>query len=242
MLTAIGGLNNSKHSNDVYSLKERGILWFNKFPPMPTKRSSATALCAKSSLIVIGGELGESFVRCPVEIMSTISHQWFIVPDIPFADNVSVKGLVCASGVVHGDQIYVLGGLESTTIYSCSLTNLIQSCESPPESHQATPPNTPNIMWKRSDLNLPCSIHSTYVSFCGHLLAIGGQYLYNIIYNSSNKVYAYKPTTNSWEEVSQMSIARCPCFAVVLPTNELMVVGGRDSCQSVDSVEFASLT
>ena len=55
MLTAIGGINiGRQHSSKVYNLKEGGA-WIEIFLPMPTKRSSATVICTKSSLIVIGG-------------------------------------------------------------------------------------------------------------------------------------------------------------------------------------------
>ena len=60
---------------------------------------------------------------------------------------------------------------------------------------------------------------------------------------STDAVYTYKPTTNSWEVFSEMSEARCQCFAVTLPTtNEVIVVGGFDSYNSrLSSVEFANL-
>lgn len=49
-------------------------------------------------------------------------------------------------------------------------------------------------------------------------------------------------TTNSWEVISEMLVARHECFAVALPaTNELMVVGGSSGMLKIDSVEFASL-
>ena len=42
--------------------------------------------------------------------------------------------------------------------------------------------------------------------------------------------------------ISQMCVAQCFCFAVVLPTtNELMVVGGLTKLSHIDSVEFACL-
>ena len=43
--------------------------------------------------------------------------------------------------------------------------------------------------------------------------------------------------------ISEMSVGRHECFAVVIPTtNEIMVVGGSDGRHThVDSVEFASL-
>ena len=235
MLTAIGGIKDGQYSNKVYSLKERGA-WIEEFPPMPTKRTSATAVCTESSLIVIGGVLDRS-IRCPVEVMDIGSHQWAI------AANVSIKQeFQQASGVICDDQLYILGAIKSKSVYSCSLRDLLQSCQPASES-TAAPPRPSNILWRKlRDLPL---YNSICVSLCGHLLAIGGNGCKSENSGSAKAVYAYKPTTNSWEVISQMSVARHLCFAVTLPTNnELMVVGGRSnesSNSATSSVEFANL-
>ena len=58
----------------------------------------------------------------------------------------------------------------------------------------------------------------------------------------SDAVYIYKTTTNSWERISQMLVARRHCFAVTLPTNKVMVVGGySENDYLTDAVEFADL-
>ena len=235
-LTAIGGLNaHIKYSNDVYSLKERGA-WVAIFPPMPTKRCSATAICTESSLIVVGGEF-EGYGRlqqCPVEIMSIESHQWSIAAGINIQEDVIRR----TSGVICGDQLYILGSLNSRSVYSCTLDELLQSCQSASTPKVAAAPRKSSRFntWRKL-ADLP-AYDSTCVSFCGHLIAIGG-----IIYMSSistKSIYAYNRTANSWEVISDMSVARSECFAVV--TNELMVVGGfSGTYNDIDSVEFASL-
>ena len=97
-----------------------------------------------------------------------------------------------------------------------------------------------NIWSRLADLPL---FNSTCVSLCGHLLAIGGETTTDYSSDSTKAaIYAYKPTTNSWEVISQMSVARCRCFGVTLSaTNELMVVGGNEGFSGMDSVEFASV-
>ena len=80
---------------------------------------------------------------------------------------------------------------------------------------------------------------STCESFRGQLLAIGGE-------DDSGKpttaVHMYDATTNSWEIISHMTTGRYRCFTVVLPNNQLMVVGGMSGEQSVmtDTVEVTS--
>ena len=235
MLTAIGGAQGFLHTNHVFSLKERK--WVKEFPPMPTKRSSTTAVCIRSVLIVIGGSYSRRNppLEYPVEVMDVESHQWST------AANIGCR-LEYASGVMFGDQLYVLGGRDSKSVYSCSLNDLLQSCR--PESKEASTQLQSNIWRKHADLPL---YYSDCVSLCGHLLAIGGSghasHDRKLSKETGSKaVYAYRPTTNSWEVISEISVARYDCFAVVVPTtNELMVVGGRSKLNSTDSVEFASL-
>jgi serine/threonine protein kinase len=235
ILTAIGGLDADIHySNVVYSLTKRGA-WVEIFPPMPTKRCSTTAICTESSLVVAGGEF-KGYRQCPVEVMSIEDHQWSIA--------VSIQEIFrSASGVICGDQLYILGS-ESKSVYSCTLGDLLQSCQaaSTPTKRDSSHSNT----WRKL-ADLPV-YNSTCVSFCGHLIAIGGNENLSETTNvpPTKTVYAYNQTTNSWEMISEMSVARNECFAAALPaTNELMVMGGT-SCSgmlkiNLNSVEFASL-
>ena len=57
MLITVGGIKSGQDSNNVYCLIEGGA-WVEVFPPMPTRRASATAICTKSFLIVVGGVYG----------------------------------------------------------------------------------------------------------------------------------------------------------------------------------------
>ena len=235
-LTAIGGLKNARieYSNDVHSLQEKRV-WVTIFPPMPTKRASATAICTESSLIVIGG-VGCGAFQCPVEVMSIEDHQWSIAAGINIQEDVFRR----ASGVICGNQLYLLGATDSKSVYSYTLSDLLQSCQSAPTPNLATPKNSSHFNTWRKLADLPIC-DSTSVSFCGQLVAIGGN-VSSTDYVTTKIVYAYMRTTNSWEVISEMSVARHECFAVALPaTNELMVVGGSSGMLKIDSVEFASL-
>ena len=243
-LTSVGGKKSynimseehSPFSNKLFSLNELGC-WVKKFPPMPTERASATAVSTDSSLIVVGGTIHvdrqyKNSVVCPVEVMNISTHQWSVASVVP-----SYCGLQCASGVVCGDQLYILGATGTKLAYSCSLTDLVQSSR-PVSKFEIPDPQILSNIWRRiADLPL---LDSTCVSLCGHLLAIGGKKTSDS--GDDNKaVYAYNLKTKSWEVTSQTSVARYLCFAVTLPTtNELMVVGGKESfSRGIDSVEFA---
>ena len=233
-LTSVGGANSGvisdligQRSDKLYSLKKQSqrLQWIEEFPPMPTKRCLTTSICTPTSLIVAGGDTRWSIASLTcVEVMNRETRQWSVAADMP-------GGMYRASGVICGDRLYVGGGV-SKSVYSCSLSDLLQSCQSVLPTAQQKSSNTSSV-WN----NLPKAITlgSTLVSLCGQLLAIGG-WTGGIDERPSKSVYIYKTATNSWEVISEMLVPRHHCLAVTLPTNKVMVVGGGD-----DAVEFAEL-
>ena len=155
-----------------------------------------------------------------VEVLNLVNGQWSTAVNLP-------ESLHCCSATVHGDQLYVLGATGNNSVYKCSVSALLQTC-----SHSGD-----RGVWSKLP-DLPVK-GSTCVTFCGQLLAVGGE--------SSDKkptkaVYMYNQATNSWNVISHMIAARSRPFAAVLPNNQLMVVGGTTNKQTdLDSVEFASL-
>ena len=84
-LTTIGGYSSTgSHFNELFSLagKGRGRRWVKRFPPMPTKRRSTTAVCTGATLIVAGGQ-GKGGALSTVEVMNTETHQWSTAADLP---------------------------------------------------------------------------------------------------------------------------------------------------------------
>ena len=78
--------------------------------------------------------------------------------------------------------------------------------------------------------------NATCVSLNGQLMVVGG----NTSPTTPTKaIYMYNPSTNFWNLISHMSTARAYCFAAALPTNQLVVVGGINFPNVVDSVEIA---
>ena len=242
LLTAIGGYfrrQNSKklYSNKLYSLKQQTqrLQWVEEFPPMPTKRCLPTSICTETNLIVAGGCSDKPHLTC-VEVMNRVTRQWSIAANMPC-------GMSRISGVICGERLYVGGG-NSKIVHSCLLRDLLQSCQLVSPIAQQRSLNIPSV-WNKSS-NLPKEIEEscTLSLLCGHLLAIGGITHIKRLYGGtpSGAVYIYKRETNSWELISPMLVARSDCFAVTLPTNKVMVVGGViNGFQVTDAVEFADL-
>ena len=225
-LTAIGGCRNvydkSTYTNELLSLYVRDG-WTSVFPPMPTKRHHMAALATKELLIVAGGTTGPlpSDIITTVEVMDTRALVWSTVASLPHPFNL-------ASSVICGDNLYMLGGVDdegrTKSVLTCSLTELLQSSSSSPVWYRVA--DSPTYF-------------STCVAVSGELLAVGG---YDENGEATTAVHKYTRTTNSWHLISNMATARWRCLVAVLPTSELMVVGGKmDEDSDVGNIEIATL-
>ena len=217
-LTAIGGYVYLASTNKLLSLQTE---WKEIFPPMPTKRPMAVAVTTKEYLIVAGGISGGVNLTT-VEVMDTISLVWSTLASLPHP-YCTISVTIC------GDQLYMLGGvdnkIETKSVLSCSLTELLQSSLS----------SSSSSIWHRV-ADAPAYL-TTCAAVNGELLAVGG---HDKDDNPSAAIHKYDPTTNSWDLISNMPTARYDCLVAVLPTNEMIVVGGKINIVTAsDKVEVA---
>ena len=222
-LTGIGGCvdvyQKQTYTNKLLSL--RGS-WSYVFPPMPTKRRNTTAITSKKHLIVAGGATGPDLDENvnTVEVMDTKTLVWSTVASLPHPYNRS-------SATICGDHLYMLGGVDdkdkTKSVLTCSLTELLQSSSSS------------SSVWHRV-ADVP-AYRSTGAAVNGQLLAVGGCHE---DLKATAAIHEYNPTTNSWGHISNMPTARLRCLVAVLPTNEIMIVGGWISLgRNSDKVEIA---
>ena len=208
LLTAIGGDSGSGPDNKLLSIvNEDDKKWVEHFPHMPTKRVLTTAVTTEQHLIVAGGK-GVSNRLNTVEVMDIQTLVWSTAASLRYPYSKS-------SAAICGDHIYMLGGQtndgRSKSALTCSLTKLLQSCSD----------TLHNSVWHRI-ANVPVYC-STCAAVNGELVAVGGEDANEIC---TAAVHKYNPTTNSWDIISNMPTARRHCLVTVLPTNEMMVVGG----------------
>ena len=236
-LTAIGGRKYFLRdklirdvTNKLLSLSEDRN-WKEIFPPTLTKRYDVVAISSSDYLIVAGGmamnrplmtvrgfmqvHIGvpDVLYSTAVEVMDIKTRVWFTVASLPDWYN-NTSAIIC------GDHLYMLGGdnrFSSTSntnrVLTCSLTKLVQSSSS----------SSSSSVWHRI-ADAP-AYRSTCANINGELLAVGGHDIGRR--QATRSIHKYNPTTNSWDEISNMSTARYECLIAVLPTNEMMVVGGK---------------
>ena len=209
LLTAIGGRKRGRATvNKLLSFDNDRYIWVEHFPPMPTKRSDTAAVTTEQHLIVAGGENGKDELNT-VEVMDIQTLVWSTAASLPHP-------YFNASATICGDQLYMLGGLDkngpSKLVQTCSLTKLLQSCS----DHETS-------VWHRiTDVPVYCS---TCAAVNGELVAVGGE---DAGGKTTTAVHKYNSTADSWDIISNMPTARSYCLVAVLPTNEMMVVGGFD--------------
>ena len=177
---------------------------------MPAKRYNIAAVTTKQHLIVAGGSSGPFIHLNTVEVMDIQTLVWSTAASLPYP-----YPRARASATMYGDHLYMLGehdkGWRTQSVLTCSLTKLLQSC-----SETLSDP-----VWCRIT-DVPV-YHSTCAAVNGELVAVGGVDERD---KSTSAVHKYNPTTNSWDLISNVLTARYDCLVTVLPTNEMMVVGG----------------
>ena len=223
-LTTIGGCKNA-YSKDTYTNKLLSLPGYKEvFPAMPTKRRGTTAVTSKEHLIVAGGVTGVLNRLKVVEVMDTKSLVWTIVASLPHPYSF-------APGAICGDQLYMLGGADdqgmTKSMLTCSPTELLQSS-----------PSSSSIWHRVADAP---AYSSTCAAVNGELLAVGGC---DKDWKPSSAICKYNPTTNSWDLISNMPTARWLSLVAVLPTNEIMVVGGsiKELDHGIDTIEIVNFT
>jgi hypothetical protein len=227
LLTVIGGRKLGTPDNKLLSMNSKPQMWVELFLPMPSKRFQTAVVSTKQHLIVAGGESDQSIQLVTVEVMDIQTLVWSTVASLPHPYS-------WASAAICGDQLYMLGGFDkdspSKSVLTCSLTKLLQSYSEA----------SPGSVWhKIADAPVYDSICA---SVNGELLAVGGRDKKNKTAVTASAIHKYNPTTNAWDIISNMPTARHACLVAVLPTNEMMVVGGYlDSLSSTDKIETAGI-
>ena len=207
-----------ERTNKLWTLSENGQ-WQETLPPMQIKRRNVCAVSYKDHLLVAGGWTQDGSSNA-VEIFNG-SH-WTFAQPLPMC-YYDLKSAIL-------DQCwYLVGGksgspadnVQEKAVHYTSLDSLLASCQ-PSETSQ------PSSVWKRLT-DVPFRFSST-AAFGGRLIAIGGG-----IAPLSSAIHAYSSHTCSWVRVGDMQfVTSSPC-SVVLPTGELMVMGG------FDSIRFTSM-
>ena len=214
-LTTIGGWDHQwAFTNTLLSLS--GSSWEEVLPPMPTKRVNTAAANTPTHLVVAGGVGSTRNNVATVEVLNTETLQWSTASSLP---------------AVRFPQITTCGGClyladDHSNVFSCSVEDLLKSTNS----------SDGGSMWTRL-ADIPVDEGSTLATLRGRVLAIGGD-----DYNDypTGAIHCYDVATNSWSIIGEIPTSRYRVLAAVLPSNELVVVGGWGASGYCSTLEIGS--
>ena len=225
-LTTIGGFDNTgEGTNNLLCLPE-GTKWEELLPPMSTKRVKAAAVTTPNHLVVAGGRSNWDVscdLLCGVEVLDLDSHQWSSASSSPQA--LSFPNMTLCDGHVYLSQ--------HNTVFSCSVEELLES-RNPAPANSST--GDVSVWTKLADI--PVRHRTNVTTLRGQVLAIGGDTKFG---TPVGAIHSHDWSTDSWSVIGEMPTPRaCPLVAI-LPSHELIVVGGLDGLASYCSTtEIAS--
>ena len=209
-LTTIGGGHDATATNTLLCLSKSlwKMKWEELLPPMPTARMWSAAVTTPTHLIVAGGQTGFGGDELSVvETLDTNTLQWSSVSSSPEA--LGDPNMTLCNG-----QLYLS---EHSKIFSWSVEELLKS-------RKPASTNSSGSVWtKLTDIPVPYQASPTTLR--GQVLAIEGRDQ-QLGGRPTGAIYQYNMGTNSWSVIGEMPTPRaCPLVAV-LPSHELIVVGG----------------
>jgi hypothetical protein len=184
--------------------------WTRPFPKMPTPRHLLSITFYQKWLVVAGGKTGRDSHSNKVEILDTLSGQWYEGSPIP-------SGCSEMSSAINGNMWYLSSGFNclgsNKHVLSVNLDELIS--QALPQSTSNTSPPLPSPWQTLTDIPLT---FSAVLVLNGALMTIGGI--------GSSAIHHYQPSSKSWVKVGDLPIQRYQCACTVLPNGEILAVGG----------------
>ena len=240
-LVLVGGeWHNGHRSNMLGVWSEDKKRWTHPYPDMATPRSSCSAVTYEEWLIVAGGNgdgneslsFDESLSLSSVEIINTVTKQWYAGPPTPIAweDMKTVTvGVMC---YFMGGWTEEFEGSLTSNVYGVSLPVLISQLDSDSSAKDTQ-------TWKELP-QLPVT-RAAPLAISGSLLAVGG---FNEDDITVSTLHLYQPDAGKWVKVADMPTPRCDCTCVMTSNDELLVAGGYSAIETNDwlkTLDFAQV-
>lgn len=225
-VTTIGGRHSyiRKDTSDLLSFLPESKLYKKIFPSMPTKRRLPAVVTTPSHLVVAGGDqfgFDEHLHRYKwVEVLDLSNQQWFVASSSPYPVR-NPQMTLC------NNCLYLSN---NETVITCSVEGLLKSCrkvdgkEQTPDSCSKT---EGDCVWTRL-ADHPIQLLMTLRE---QVIAIGdrdGE-------NPTVAIHCYDGTTDSWNITGHLPAPLSSALASVLPSNEVIVVGGITDKESFDT-------
>ncbi len=202
----------------------------NQVPPTLTKRWAPAVVICNQKLIVAGGyDVNDSTLDL-VEVLDLTDKQWVRVASLPLC-------LGAAACISVDGHVYILGGYNSSkggwlhSAYRCKADRLTDNNTSPGDKPE------PIETWVEIE-NVPLAGVAA-LTFGEHVVTVGGV---NKAKEPSDTIFFFTEE-GAWKDIGSIPHARYSCASVILPSSQLMVVGGQKNHTDLlaDHVEVATL-
>lgn len=209
-LVLVGGIEveTEEMTNKLWT-SNLGNVWSLTLPPMPTPRCSASAvnIMSPECLVVAGGEKDEYLSTCIVEMF--LGGQWSTLQTLP-------RRCYDIKFTIHSGTLFMMGGFgqDNTIVYWSRINSILSFSKDCRGKNQQS-------LWKRFSIPLMCS---SLASFGKQLIFVGIK-----IGVDCTKILAHLSLSNTWAHVGDMPIELRNTFSIVLPTQELVVIGVDES-------------
>ena len=225
-LVLVGGNETSTEeiTNKLWVSDGANINWQPSLPPMPTKRSWSSAISAGSPecLIVAGGWKGEEQETDAVEVLT--QGWWSTVQSLP-------KHIAHAKIILYNENLYIMGGFEQKDkVFYCKLASILVA---------AAYTTKVDDLW--SQFTGP-TLYSSPAVFGQQLITVGG---FSYTYGVTCKIHVHSSLTEKDMHVGDVPIKLKSTCTAVLPSGELLVIGGFDGAgfsSRIDRVFKASVS
>ncbi len=183
--------------------------WTPRYPEMPTARMLPAAIGYQQYLAVAGGYTMDTVLDI-VEVLNTVSEQWFAANPLPFCTRQPTVTVI-------GETLYLLGGKSSNSpsksVFSISLPDLVslRTCLPGRSTLWKALPDAP-LVWP------------TAASIGNSLVVVGGRGEND---SPQSAIFYYNSSSRMWSTVGDVlpkALSSCTC--ATLPSGELFVAGG----------------
>ena len=187
----------------VHTLNSSTQKWVESIAPMHTARCRPAVFSLPSCLTVVGGDDQHGTNLSDAEIFMPHTSQWHKTT------SPAPSSLYRMTTTVINNKCFI-AEYDSTKVYQLCMS-LQQTTDSPQVITEWT--NLCDLPHKWCGLG----------SINGCLLAVGGGWP-----NPVTTILGFSPITNTWKTVGELPKPRGYCTTVLLPTGELLVMGGWD--------------
>ncbi len=221
-LVLVGGIvaSTGNVTGDVHVFVSEPQQCETSIPAMTTARLASSVVSHSTVLVVCGGEDDSATPFPTVELYSSEASQWYQCPPLPFPRH-------WMSSVTIRDTLFLVGGFSGGTldsaeksVLSVSLTALIDRA-----LHHSSGSASAESLWTALEDVPYCDTTAARIGGC--LLALGGTDKPQGG-KVNDSIRTYLPTSSTWTQMGELPLPLRQTTAVLLPTNDLLIIGGEN--------------